>query len=65
MPGPRDVDDRPNKRMRIVLVGQILLRFLSGPPLEHALVLVLLLTLIVTLYDQYRTIYLARFATTA
>jgi hypothetical protein len=49
----------------IVLVGQILVHFLAGAPLEHALVFVLLLTLIVTLYDQYRPIYLARFSTTA
>ncbi len=51
--------------LAIVLVGQVFLRFLVGASLEHALVLILLLTLIVTLYDQYRTIYLARFSTTA
>jgi hypothetical protein len=46
----------------IVFVGQLLVRVLAGAPLEHAFVLVLLLTLIVTLYDQYRTVHLARFA---
>jgi hypothetical protein len=51
--------------LAIVFVGQVFLRFLTGAPLEHAVILILLLTLIVTLYDQYRTIYLARFSTAA
>jgi len=45
----------------IVLVGQLLLDVLRGPTLEHALVFVLLLSLIVTLYDRYRPIHVARF----
>ena len=47
----------------IVVVGQVLLSYLRGQTLEHSLVFVLLLTLIVTLYDRYRPIHLARFAT--
>ena len=46
----------------IVIVGGLLLRMISDRQLEHALVFVLLLTLIVTLYDRYRPIHLARFA---
>jgi sensor histidine kinase regulating citrate/malate metabolism len=46
----------------IVVVGQILLTYLRGQALEHTLVFVLLVTLIVTLYDRYRPIHLARFA---
>jgi hypothetical protein len=45
----------------IVLVGQLLLDVLRGPTLEHALVFVLLLSLIATLYDRYRPIHVARF----
>jgi hypothetical protein len=45
----------------IVVVGQFLIRFLAGPALENALVFVLLFTLVITLYDRYRPIYLARF----
>ena len=51
--------------LAIVLVGQLLVQFLPARRLEHALVFVLLLTLIVTLYDRYRPIYLARFSTSA
>ena len=47
----------------IVLAGQLLVQFLAGARLEHALLFVLLLTLIVSLYDQYRPVYLARFST--
>ena len=46
----------------VVLVGQLLLEFLHGPTLEHSLVFVLLFSLVLTLYDRYRPIYLARFA---
>ena len=45
----------------IVLAGQFVLDVLRGPTLEHALVFVLLLSLIVTLYDRYRPIHVARF----
>ena len=51
--------------LAIVFVGQVFVRFLTGAPLEHAVILIMLLTLIVTLYDQYRSIYLARFSTVA
>ena len=46
----------------VVAIGQVVLASLTGRRLEHALVFVLLLTLIVTLYDRYRPIHLARFA---
>jgi hypothetical protein len=46
----------------ILVIGQVLIGFLTGRVLEHAVVFVLLLTLIVTLYDRYRPIHLARFA---
>ena len=46
----------------IVLVGRFIFEAVSDRQLEHALVFVLLLTLIVTLYDRYRPIHLARFA---
>ena len=46
----------------VVAIGQFVLSSLTGRRLEHALVFVLLLTLIVTLYDRYRPIHLARFA---
>ena len=46
----------------IVIVGGLLLRAITDRQLENALVFVLLLTLIVTLYDRYRPIHLARFA---
>jgi hypothetical protein len=46
----------------ILAIGQAVLATLTGRRLEHALVFVLLLTLIVTLYDRYRPIHLARFA---
>jgi hypothetical protein len=45
----------------IVGVPGILLRLLAAEPLQHALVFVLLLTLIVTLYDRYRPVHLTRF----
>jgi hypothetical protein len=45
----------------LVLVGQVVLDILRGPTLEHALVFVLLLSLIVTLYDRYRPIHVTRF----
>jgi hypothetical protein len=46
----------------IVLVGRFVLAALTDRHLEHALVFVLLITLIVTLYDRYRPIHLARFS---
>jgi hypothetical protein len=46
----------------IVVVPGILLRLLDAEPLQHALVFVLLLTLVVTLYDRYRPIHLTRFS---
>jgi hypothetical protein len=46
----------------IVVVGQFLLDALRGQTFEHALVFVLLLSLIVTLYDRYLPIHVARFA---
>jgi hypothetical protein len=46
----------------IVLIGQLLFRTLRGVQLEHALVFVLLLSVIITGYDRYRPLYKARFA---
>jgi hypothetical protein len=46
----------------IVLAGAIVLENLRGIDLEHALVYVLLLSVIVTGYDRYRPLYKARFA---
>lgn len=46
----------------IVAVPGSLLRLLGAEPLQHALVFVLLLTLIVTLYDRYRPVHLTRFS---
>ena len=46
----------------IVAVAGFVLRMLDAEPLQHALVFVLLLTLIVTLYDRYRPVHLTRFA---
>jgi multisubunit Na+/H+ antiporter MnhC subunit len=45
----------------IVAVGQVILASLTGRRLEHALVFAGLITLIVTLYDRYRPIHVARF----
>jgi hypothetical protein len=45
----------------IVAVAGFLLRIANAEPIQHALVFVLLLTLIVTLYDRYRPVHLARF----
>src|SRR5262245_45687010 len=47
----------------IVLLGRPLVDVLQGATLQHALVDVLLLSLIVTLYDRYRPIHIARFGT--
>ena len=47
----------------IVAVGQLILNVLNGPTLQHALVFVLLLSVIVTFYDRYRPIHVARFGT--
>jgi hypothetical protein len=46
----------------IVAVGQALVTSLTDQRLEHAFVFAGLLTLIVTLYDRYRPIHVARFA---
>jgi hypothetical protein len=46
----------------IVLGGQFVLETLRDVQLQHALVFVLLLSLIVTAYDRYRPLYKARFA---
>ena len=46
----------------IVLAGQFAMATLRGVQLEHALVFVLLLSVIVTAYDRYRPLYKARFA---
>ena len=46
----------------IVGVAGLALRLLSAEPFQHALVFVLLLTLIVTLYDRYRPVHLTRFS---
>ena len=48
--------------LAIVGVAGIVLRLLSAEPFQHALVFVLLLTLIVTLYDRYRPVHLTRFS---
>ena len=47
----------------IVIVGGVVLGWITGSAIEHAAVFVLLLTLIVTAYDRYRPIHAARFAT--
>ena len=49
----------------IVAVGQLILNVLHGPTLQHALVFVLLLSVIVTFYDRYRPIHIARFGSGA
>jgi hypothetical protein len=46
----------------VVLAGTLVLPDLRGVQLEHALVFVLLLSLMVTAYDRYRPLYKARFA---
>jgi hypothetical protein len=46
----------------IVLVGQLVFGTLRGVQLQHALVFVLLLSVIITGYDRYRPLYKARFA---
>ena len=46
----------------LVLAAQLVLEALRGIGLQHALVFVLLLSLIVTAYDRYRPLYKARFA---
>jgi hypothetical protein len=45
-----------------LLVGQLVFGTLRGVQLEHALVFVLLLSVIITGYDRYRPLYKARFA---
>jgi hypothetical protein len=47
----------------IVLVGRFVIAIFGGAPLDQALVFVLLLSLVVTLYDRYRPVHLARFGT--
>jgi hypothetical protein len=46
----------------IVAIGQAIVTSLTDRRLEHALVFAGLITLIVTLYDRYRPIHVARFA---
>jgi len=46
----------------IVLASQLVLEAVRGVLLQHALVFVLLLSVIVTGYDRYRPLYRARFA---
>ena len=46
----------------LVLAGGFLIETLRGVQLEHAVVYVLLLSVIVTGYDRYRPLYKARFA---
>jgi hypothetical protein len=46
----------------IVLTGQLVFGTLRAVQLEHALVFVLLLSVIITGYDRYRPLYKARFA---
>ena len=46
----------------LVLAGGFLIETLRGVQLEHAVVFVLLLSVIVTAYDRYRPLYKARFA---
>ena len=46
----------------IVGVAGMVLGLVSAEPFQHALVFVLLLTLIVTLYDRYRPVHLTRFS---
>ena len=46
----------------LVLGAQFVVATMRGIQLEHALVFVLLLSLIVTAYDRYRPLYKARFA---
>jgi hypothetical protein len=48
--------------LAIVAIGQAILTTLTDERLEHALVFAGLLTLIITLYDRYRPIHVARFA---
>jgi hypothetical protein len=48
--------------LAIVALGQAILTTLTDERLEHALVFAGLLTLIITLYDRYRPIHVARFA---
>jgi hypothetical protein len=48
--------------LAIVAIGQFLLEALRGQTLQHALIFVLLLSLIVTFYDRYRPIHVTRFA---
>jgi len=51
--------------LAIVAIGQLILEVLNGPTLQHALIFVLLLSVIVTFYDRYRPIHIARFGTGA
>ena len=48
--------------LAIVAVGQFLLTSLTEQRLEHALVFAGLLSVIITFYDRYRPIHVARFA---
>ena len=46
----------------IVVVGAITIGNLTGVQVQHAIVFVLLVSVIVTGYDRYRPLYKARFA---
>jgi hypothetical protein len=48
--------------LALVLAGSLLLRSLTGSQLEHALLFASLVSVLVTLYDRYRPVYLARIA---
>jgi hypothetical protein len=51
--------------LAIVAIGQLILEAIRGQTLQHALVFVLLLSVIVTFYDRYRPIHIARFGSGA
>ena len=46
----------------VVMIGIALVAALTSRQIEHALIFVLLVTLVVTLYDRYRPIHVARFS---
>jgi hypothetical protein len=56
----RELAENVVLNLGLVLAGSLVLASLTGRQLEHALLFVVLLSLIVTLYDRYRPAYLAR-----
>jgi hypothetical protein len=46
----------------VVMIGIALVAALTSRQIEHALIFVLLVTVVVTLYDRYRPIHVARFS---